>query len=182
MQRNDAARGQRNAYYHFVRRTYLLLLAGCGRIAFEPTGGGGDDSPITGDARRDGAGSGQDAVTGGTGGETCATPRDIPLGQTLTGQTMSGAQNDFANPACLSGGVEVVYSFTSTAVQRTLTISADFDGVMALSSTCPINSGTCTPFTAGFPRSPAPTVSNGINYIIIDKTGGSGMTFSIGVQ
>ena len=167
-----------------MRRAWLLVIAACGRIHVDPLGGAAGDARGDGTGAGDGAGLSDGGVTGGSGGETCNEAREIPLGQTFTGQTIAGASNDFANGTpCTMGGIEVVYSvITTTSGQRTITLTADFDGVLGVGSQCPIVSGTCLPFSANIAEMPKPTLPAGTTFLIVDKTSGPGTTFSLGVQ
>lgn len=154
-----------------MRLLWIVVMLGCGRIGFDPPGAT--------DARGDGTAPG-DGLVGGTG-ETCASARAIAIGETLADQSIANADDDHAN-GC-SNGPDVVYVFTQPAmVARTIKITAAFTGAAALASTCPNASTTCADFTPTTPLDAQMNFLAGTAYIVVDKTGGSGTTFTISVE
>jgi hypothetical protein len=149
------------------------MLAGCGRINFDPLGEGGGSGT---DAR------GIDTPTGD--GETCMAARTIAIGDTFENQSIAGALDD--HTLICPGGVDVVYQFTQPAAgTRQLQVLADFDGaawVNTSGSACPPINGTCSLFVANLATNMMPNVSAGTRTIVIEKTGGAGTTFSISLQ
>lgn len=158
----------------------MLVLVGCGRIAFEPLGSSAD-------ARGDGANAPGDGATapfdtsGSIAGDTCATARPIAIGQTLASESIAGAADDLGN-AC-GNGPELVYAFTQPAMMsRTVSITATFSGAVRQSDVCPPVSTNCQSFAASSPKDAQMTHPAGTIYVMIDKTTGAGTTFTISLQ
>lgn len=149
--------------------TIVVVLAGCGRIGFEPPGG---------------AGTTVDAATPGAGnGELCATARTIALGMPLTNESIAGAADDHPGMFC-GNGPDLVFAFDQPVMaMRTITITADFAGAAWVSRTCPPSgAGACATFSAGQPAIAGGMYPPGRSYILIDKTAGAGTTFSVSVD
>ena len=84
-----------------MRRLALLLLTGCGRIAFDPLGGSGDDSTTNGDARGTGDGLGGDGTSGGGPQLVDSGVEDVPSGNQLTENLPNGVQIGDVIIACM---------------------------------------------------------------------------------
>jgi hypothetical protein len=146
----------------------VVVLAACGRVSFD-------------EQRADAFGG--DATEGSAAdGETCMRARPLAIGVAHTNQSIEAAKNDHPNSAC-GGGPEVVYVFQQPAlVRRSITLSADFDGASWYATTCPPVPGSCAGFGAGSELQISSEFRPGTVYVIIDKIGGSGTTFSIAVD
>ena len=146
----------------------LIVCCACGRINFDPLGG--DDQ------------SGDGGNPSGSG-ETCADPRAIAATTVLPDESIAGATNDATTGGCVDG-VELVYRFDVTASREyAVTILATFDGGLYIAQQCPPSSGSCVPFSANMSRLLNPILDAGETwYIVVDKTGGAGTTFSLAVQ
>ncbi|HEY5925985.1 MAG TPA: hypothetical protein VIV11_30070 [Kofleriaceae bacterium] len=147
----------------------LVVCCACGRVNFDPLGGGDDQAG--------------DGSTPSGSGETCAEPRAIGAGMLLPDESLAGAGNDITNGPCVDG-IEVVYRLDVTESREyAVTILATFDGGLWMSMQCPSAGGACVPYTANMSRLLNPIVDAGSTwYIIVDKTAGAGTTFSLAVQ
>ena len=145
-----------------------VVLASCGRIGFDPLGGG-----PTGD----GGGSGGSLAPGG---EACANA--VTLTPPLSGTaTFTGTSDDIAGTSlCPDVGVDIVYAISSTAV-RTLHFAPTFSGQLILSATCPPVAFTSVCFPAS-PTMPADGNFSGSGYFIVKKMPGGGTTFELDVH
>ena len=155
---------------------YLVVgLASCGRIWFEPLGGG---------APGDGSGSSTSDVPAGTlppGGETCTTATPIAFGTSGTG-SIAGATNDVQFPPC-ADGVDIVYQLSAaTAGLHHIVIVPTFNGIMTTSTMCPPLTGGCAALSANMTGDEMASFEVGTNYVIIEKTSGAGTSFDLTIQ
>ena len=153
----------------------VIALAACGRIGFDPLGAGDDGSGSSGDAMGGDAGSGY-------AGESCATAGVLVFGQQLTAQSLAAATYDVTAAPC-AVGIDVVYRLTSaTSGLRTFTIAADFGGALVTAQDCPPIGVSCSGFMANQMQNSMTSVQVGTTYVIVEKSSGTGTTFSIRVQ
>ena len=166
----------------------LLYVCACGRVNFDPLGEG-----VLGDGGTAGSGDGGGPSDGGAGsgvdappiaGDTCTTARAINIGDVLQNESLIGAADDHS--VICSGGIDVVYRFTQPVTgTRQVDVLADFDGIAWVNTGgngCPPVTGGCQQFSADVQYSGTPTVGAGTRDIMIEKTGGAGTSFVIGLQ
>ncbi|HEY5925984.1 MAG TPA: hypothetical protein VIV11_30065 [Kofleriaceae bacterium] len=153
----------------------IALLCGCGRIAFDPLG---EVSAVDASAT-DGQGSG-DASTTAPPGDICDDVIDLQAGVPLTSGSIAGAGNQYGN--LCGSGPEVVLRFTApVAGNRRIDLTPAFAGSLFTGSLCPPVTGNCSAFTSGILNQLNPQLAAGVNYFVLDRTSGSGTTFSIEV-
>jgi hypothetical protein len=150
-----------------VRVVLLVALVGCGRVGF-------DDEQAAGDGGNE---------TALADGETCTRARQLTIGVARGNESLDTALNDYADSLC-GGGADVVYAFQQpAAARRRITLSADFDGALWYSTECPPMPSSCIGFganSAGLQLESDFRV--GTVYVIVEKRGGEGTTFSIAVD
>jgi hypothetical protein len=168
-----------------LRCLVILALGACGRIGFDPLGGGGtgdgggngiDGSPTDGSSV-DGPGM---AVP--MGGETCASAVPLAFGTSGIG-SIAGAVNDLGVlPGCVNGP-DIVYriSVPATANHR-LYLRPSFNAALTLANACPPAGGACQTVIENQTYDNMPQFQVGTMYVIIDKTGGTGTGFELMLQ
>ena len=158
-------------------RRWIVLVCACGRLNFDPLGEGS----ASGDGAAGGDTLGVDSVA--ISGDSCANPRDIVIGQVFSSETLAGANDDY--PGLCQVGPDVVYRFTQTSGARQIDLLADFNGYVYIQTAgtgCPPTTGGCQSFVANTQYTGSPTISAGTRHILVEKTGGTGTSFSISVQ
>jgi hypothetical protein len=165
-----------------VRVLYVVaLLTACGRINFDPPGGGGTVEGATDGRPGDGVG-GDGAGSGGALGDRCTNPRSISIGDVILAESIADAADDYPSTGCGSGP-DVVYEFQQPAtMNRTVSIGGGFTGSFAVTTTCPPTPSTCRQFAADYTYvNDTQNLPAGPVYIVIEKTGGIGTDFMITV-
>jgi hypothetical protein len=161
----------------------LLVLASCGRVGFDPLGGGGDGGPGAGDGTTGGSDTGGSETGDPVAGEDCASAVDLAIGSSGT-ETFTGVANDVAPLISFCpDGVEIVYRVTVGSTQdRMLHFKPTFDATLSTSSQCPPSGGGCQTVITNQTFDKSEQFQSGTNFIIIDKTGGQGTSFELGLQ
>src|SRR5215510_3379668 len=120
-------------------RWCVLVLVGCGRIAFDPVGGAGDG----------GGGGGDDDAAAVGQGESCANAKPIGLAMPTFG-SVAGAADDVAG--LCGNGNEVVYKLNVTVNgMLQIRVLSTFDGTVIKAPSCPPSTSfnACASFSRG---------------------------------
>lgn len=159
-----------------MRRLWWLViaLAACGRLGFDPRGEGDD-----------GGGSDLDGSTGSATpppNDLCAGAIDFSLGVPLADQTIDGARDDYTAAAFCGNGPEVVLRVTTpSAGSRDIQMTATFSAGVTIGSTCPPATLSCALLGPGSSGAGI-SFAAGVNYVVVDRVGGTGTTFTITVE
>ena len=106
-------------------------------------------------------------------------------GQTLADESIAGAGNDYSYQGC-PDGIDLLYRLTLPAPQQfMITITPTFNGSISWSSTtCPpmLAGGTCVSYSQGSTYMRMVPAGPTTLYIMIERTTGTGSTFSLAVQ
>ena len=161
-------------------RWWLVALCACGRVNFDPLGGG--SSGDGGGSAGDGGGSAGDGSVQSGDGDLCQTATVIDIDQLLP-TDLATAADDYPGSIC-GNGIDIVFRIDiPNAGNYTVSLTTQFGGVESVSAMCPPPvQGSCHGFGATQTDNNTVPFATGANYIVIDRTMGTGTGLTITVH
>jgi hypothetical protein len=134
-----------------VRPWLVVLVLGCGRINFDPLGGGGTTGDAIGDTSGDTSGSGTVMDCSGT---TCSCPSGAPCNvNCMTACTVMCGAASSVRVCCPNGGCTIECFQPASVALRcpsscTLACTSGADCTQLCDPPCSANQQSCVPFTS----------------------------------